>query len=93
MIEWLGRKWAMDTDATTLAESYRVTFSNNHGARVLSHLLDSVYCTVCELQDPISLATHNGRRSLVHEILQNVDLAEHPDKYKTKVEDVWTNRL
>jgi copper oxidase (laccase) domain-containing protein len=43
-----------------------------------------VYCTIYEGTDPIAAATHNGRRSLVQEILENIDLAEQPEKYQVR---------
>ena len=81
LANWLGVRWQRTTDPSLLA-SYQATFGNLHGHRVLTHLMDSVYCTVCESTDPIALATHNGRRSLVQEILENLDMAERPDKYR-----------
>jgi len=50
-------------------------------------LLDAVYCTVYEGRDPIEAAMHTGRRSLVQEILENIDLAESPDKYRVRTEE------
>ncbi len=79
--EWLTRKWSRKPDLQ-LAQSYLITFSTAHGRRVLEHLMNAVYCTIYEGSDPIKMAMHNGRRSLVHEILENIDLAEHPDKHE-----------
>jgi hypothetical protein len=28
---------------------------------------------------------HEGRRSAIHEILKNLDYAQHPDKYKVNI--------
>jgi hypothetical protein len=58
-----------------------VTFSTAQGQLVLQHLLDEVYCQTCPVQDPIALAMHNGRRSVVQEILENIDSANDPAKY------------
>lgn len=82
---WLGRMWERAPDPGLL-QAYRVTFSTLHGQQVLTHLVDSVYCTVCEGTDPIALATHNGRRTVVQEILENLDMAERPDKYRVAEE-------
>lgn len=83
--EWLSQKWGRKEDAN-LAESYRATFDTFHGRLVLKHLLDNVYCTVYEGKDPIEMAVHDGRRSVIHEILEALDLAEHPEKYQVKTE-------
>lgn len=83
--EWLTWKWEKEPDPT-LVRSYQVTFSTEHGRRVLQHLMDKVYCTIYEGSDPILMATHNGRRSLLHEILEDIDIAEHPGKYDIKLE-------
>jgi hypothetical protein len=83
--QWLTRKWSREA-GPTLAESYRVTFTGLHGERVLQHLMDGVYCSVYEGKDPIEAAHHNGRRSVVQEILENLDLAEQPQKYRVESE-------
>ena len=87
--DWMKHKWnrQVDSDQTTLLESYYITFSTFHGQQVLNHLMDSVYCTTYEGRDPIEAALHNGRRSVVQEILENVDLVEHKDKRNIKVEE------
>ena len=78
--KWLVHKWGRAPEPT-LADAYNAAFKNEHGARVLQHLLDSVYCTVYEGNDPIMCVTHNARRTVVHEILTNIDIGEHPEKY------------
>ena len=87
-LEWMFHKW-QGADAQ-LVESYRVTFSGEHGTRVLQHLLDSVYCTIYEGNDPNEAVAHNARRSVVHEILANIDIAEHPERYRVSVESEAT---
>lgn len=82
--EWLGLKWARVDD--TLREDYRVTFNSIQGRRVLHHLMDTAYCVVYEGTDALALATLNGRRSLMHEILEVLDQAENPDKYRVTTE-------
>ena len=72
-----------------LAEAYRLTFSGLHGEHVLAHLMDSIYCRPYEGHDPMEMAMHNGRRSVVHEILENIDLAERPDSYTVKEETTY----
>lgn len=76
-IEWLSAKWSRETDPSLL-QAYQVTFSTPQGRMVLKHLLDDVYCQTCPNMEPIALATHNGRRSVVQEILENIDRAEKP---------------
>ena len=85
--EWLSRKWSRQLDAG-LTESYRVVFSGLHGERVLEHLITSVYATVYEGKDSLELAAHNGRRSVVQEILEVIDRAEHPQRYEITTEGV-----
>ena len=80
LADWLTRKWSREV-RPNLGQDYLVTFSTEHGRRVLLHFLDAVYCTIYEGTDPIAAAMHAGRRSLVHEILQNIDAAESPGKY------------
>lgn len=87
LTEWLRYKWD-HAPHPSLAQDYQVTFSTEHGRRVLQHFLDAVYCSVYEGTDPIAAALHAGRRSLVHEVLQNIDLAESPDKYRVRTEEV-----
>lgn len=77
---WLTLKW-MEQDHSELCDAYRMTFSTVYGQMVLQHLLDSVYCTTYEGGDPDEAMHHNGRRSVVHDILINIDLAEDPQKY------------
>lgn len=81
---WLSRKWDRLPDAA-LAESYRATFGTLHGQRVLQHLIDGAYATVYEGNDPVELAHHNGRRSFMHEVLHNIDIGEHPEKYRDEI--------
>jgi hypothetical protein len=83
--DWLVTKWRREADPS-LAQAYGATYATPEGQRVLRHLLDSVYCTVYEGTDPSAALVHNARRSVVHEILENVDLAEHPAKYRTPIE-------
>lgn len=79
---WLRGKWSHgDIDAEKLANDYRATFTTQAGHRVLMHMLSEIYATVIEPStsaslDPLVLATHNGRRIVVHEILDNLSLAE-----------------
>lgn len=81
--QWLAHKWGRKEEAD-LTGAYRATFQTFHGQRVLNHLLDNVYCTIYEGTDPVEMAVHNGRRSVVHEILEVLDQGEHPEKYEVK---------
>lgn len=85
IIRWLRNMW-VPRDIYELMQSYKVTFSNVHGQRVLYDLIDNVYCKVYEGSDPIMQAKHEGRRSVVDEIIRNVDQAEHPNKYEITVQ-------
>lgn len=73
LTELLSRRW-LQQDPYSLQKAYLVTFSTPEGQMVLQDLVDRVYATVCYEQD--KLAAHNGRRSLVHEILQNIEHAK-----------------
>jgi len=72
----------MDPDLT---KSYHLTFATAHGQLVLQHLLDNVYYTVYEGLDPNAALVHNARRGVVQEILENIDIGEHTDKYVSPV--------
>lgn len=65
-----------------LLQSYQLAFNNYHAQVVLQHLLDDIYCTVYKGTDPIELAYHNGRRSVIDDILRNIDYATQPAKYE-----------
>jgi hypothetical protein len=64
-----------------------MTFSTGPGQQVLKHLLDNVYCTIYEGTDPQAALVHNGRRSVVHEILLAIDTGDSPDKYRVATEE------
>jgi len=82
---WLANKWER-SEQKELENAYRVTFDNVYGRIVLHHWLNNIYCQYSQSTDPIELATHNGRRSVIHEILEALDMAEHPDKYQAEVD-------
>lgn len=82
---WFRYKWRQ-LSANDVARAYHVTFSNLEGQLVLQHLLDNVYCTVYEGSDPQEALVHNARRTVVQEILVNIDLGENPAKYDVKVQ-------
>lgn len=77
---WLARRWHR-APSEEVIHAYQVTFSTLHGQLVLQHLLNEIYCQTCPLNDPIALATHNGRRSVIHEILENLEQAESPVRF------------
>jgi len=87
-INWLSRKWQRRLDPA-LAQAYQVTFSTAQGQLVLQHLMDEVYCQICPSIDPIALALHNGRRSVIQEILENIDEAQSPTKYTLTEESTY----
>jgi hypothetical protein len=88
ILQWLARMW-QPTIPETL-EAYNIAFSTYHGQLVLHHLMDSVYCTVYSGTDPNAALVHNSRRTVVQEILENIDTARNPQKYQVKEEE--TNR-
>jgi len=85
LIEWLIQKWTRKKDDDT-KQAYLAAFSSFHGRVVLDHLLTNIYMTIYEGTDPVAGAIHEGRRSVVHEILEIIDQGEQPEKYKVKVE-------
>ena len=80
LARWLGPKWSR-TIETDLAKSYHATFSTPDGQRVLQHLLDNIYFTTYGGVDPNTALVLNARRTVVQEILENIDLGERPHKY------------
>jgi hypothetical protein len=74
---WFRVKWG---SLGVVAQDYQATFGTPAGQRVMAHLMDNVYCTIYEGSDPTAAAIHQGRRSVVHEILEVLDAVENPDK-------------
>lgn len=83
-LEWMKHPFQVQ-EGKQLLDDYNVTFSSLHGQRVLQHLLDNVYCTVYIGSDPMELASHNARRSVIQEILTILDQARAPEKYSINV--------
>lgn len=81
---WLRRKWQPIDEGTLRA--YAI-FNTADGQRILQHWLDTVYCQVYEGSNQIELAHHNGRRSFVQEVLQNIQAMESPEAHKLTGED------
>lgn len=79
--QWFARKWQRH-DPDELRQAYQVTFSSLHGQMVLQHLFDTIYCQVYEGTDAQAALVFNARRSVIHEILYNVDVATRPDHYQ-----------
>jgi len=77
---WLSRKWQRQ-NPDELRQAYQITFGGLHGQVVLQHLMDTIYCQVYEGTDAQAALVFNARRSVVHEILYNVDVATRPDHY------------
>lgn len=87
--EWLARKWfqprTVEEANLLLAarnQAYANTFETESGRIVMQHLLDTIYCTVYEGTDPVMLAAHNARRTVIHELLENIDRVQNPGKYE-----------
>lgn len=87
---WLAGKWRPQ-DRRELLKAYQAVFTSSPGQQVLQHLVDNIYCTVYIGNDPIASALHEGRRSVVHEILENIDLADYPNKYVVKTNEEIPN--
>ena len=85
---WLQQKWH-PRPAETMLRAYQATFSTMEGQLVLQDLLDRVYCQTCPSLDPQALATHNGCRSVVQDILEKIDQAQQPEKYTITTEGVY----
>jgi len=77
---WLRIKWQRQ-NPDELRQAYQITFGGLHGQVVLQHLMDTIYCQVYEGTDAQAALVFNARRSVVHEILYNVDMANRPDHY------------
>lgn len=86
IIEWLKHPFEIQ-DSKDLLDAYNNTFSPLSGQRVIQHLLDSIYCSVYVGTDSIELAYHNGRRSVIQEVLVTLDQARAPQKYELKIEE------
>lgn len=88
---WLGNMWRFDQDPGEAVQRRRIaiqaTFSSVHGQEVLQWLLDRCYCTISVSSDPNDVIAHNAQRALVHEILEELDAAQHPTKYNPQQED------
>jgi len=82
LAKWFQQKWRRAPGAEVL-KAYQVTFSTLHGQMVLQHLLDEVYCQTCPSTNPNDVLIHNARRTVIQEILENIDTAENPGKYET----------
>lgn len=81
IFERLLRKWTQrQPDADELFNAYKATFQSMQGQIVLQHLIDQIYSSVSYSKDPIEIAAHNARRSVVQEILDNVYLAAIPQQ-------------
>lgn len=78
---WLGIKWRLIKPQTEIDRAYAAVFMTPEGQLVLQDLLDGIYCQVSYTSDPIALATDNGKRQIVHHILERIDQATNPGKY------------
>lgn len=73
---WHGKASTKPPVSSDVLQAYRMTFRSPAGAMVLTHLLESVYCTAYLGTNTWEAATHNGRRGLIQEILENIEQAE-----------------
>lgn len=83
MKKWLGRLWRIDADEQARQRAYLI-FLSPEGELVLNDLLDNVYCQVIPNPDPLEALALEARRTVVHEILENVDRAKNPMKYRAE---------
>lgn len=81
-LEWLQNKWFVHPN-DGIENAYAAAFSTPEGRVVLQHLLDNVYCRVCEDGETTSIISHNARRGVIHEILENIDKGENRSKYES----------
>ena len=81
---WLTIKWRLVSNSGDVVNAYGAVFASPPGQVVLQHLVDNIYCTVYEGVNPDECVVHNARRSVVHEILVNIDLAQNPGKYRVR---------
>ena len=86
---WLNRKWQpaqTQAEFNQLTEAFGLCFATEHGRIVLNDLLDNIYCTVCDSDDPYKVVAHNAQRKTIQYILLELDKAYHPEKYIPKNE-------
>lgn len=85
-VKYLRSLWHGEENAERIIRAYDECFSTQPGQTVLEHLVNNVYATVYEGDDPIGLAAHNGRRSVVQDILLNIEAAKNREANEVKVE-------
>ena len=83
--DWLLGKWDVEPNEK-INQTYAMVFGNENGVKVLNHMLDRFYCVTYNGNDAFQLATMNGQRIVMQEILERLDMAEHPTKYTIKQE-------
>ena len=82
---WLNKKWDFDSKPDALLLAYFNAFTLPDGQIVLQDLIDKYYAVSPDGGDEIALAWHCGQRSVIHAILQNIDMAKNGEKYKIKI--------
>lgn len=85
---WLQGKWQKHEENDMLRQHFQICFGTDSGKIVLQWMIDEVYTTVSPSNEAQLLAEHNGQRALVHKILQVLDEAENPEKYKQPIVEV-----
>lgn len=86
MRNWLSRMWRAERNEAAVIDAY-----GRIPAEVVLDLYDSVYCQVYTGKDLHECYAHNARRSVVHEMLLNIDRAQRPDKYRQAKTDEVTD--
>lgn len=76
ILRWiLGERWHAPS-ADALLVDYQRTFGTPEGQRVLRHLVETNFFPVYGGLSAEELWQHNGRRSLVQELLENLQTAK-----------------
>lgn len=68
--KWFRTPPPKERDLATIKAAVREVLRSDAGAKLFAHLYHTVYGTVCYSHDPIALAVHNGRRSVLHELME-----------------------
>lgn len=82
---WLQHKWSQGEERE-LRYAYQRFAASLDGQLIIKDLIDNFYCTIYEGSDRRLADIHEGKRTIVHYILQRIDEAQRPDKYEVKEE-------
>lgn len=82
LARWYKNKWTLRYIQEDVRFHYTATFGSVSGQFVLEHLFTNIYCQVTEDLNPQAAVVLNARRTVIHEILEMIDLHESPMKYR-----------